>query len=435
MQDVRGDRFFVPLDDEHIPESASQPATSASPFALVNDVLERPSGVTAPPAPPRVRSSGTGFPEHRKRTRQSVFKQRQTSASDNHQESQDGQVSGRASQHASNAQSFEQADRVRIDQENRDKLSQMTPEEIAREREELFSGLSPALIQKLLKRSTIDDQSKLDASEKLKPAEGPTVPTESKKNVTSAQRDRDARSGSHGVVQESQSHEERTTKLDEAGPPEPVDAPSMISNQLPSTHFPRPPEPPDLDPRSESFLSDLHEKYFPNLAHDPNKLSWMQPSSSDDTRSPYHPSHLALPAAALRFNFRGQMLPPNLSRQIPVSAGLHHHGDAPEAAGYTIPELAHLARSSNASQRCIAFQTAGRILYRLGIGEFGKEDDESEEIAALSRGLWDTVEESGIIQIMAVEAAKEKGHLSARAYAQEALWNWRKGGGRKRKAQ
>jgi RNA polymerase II-associated protein 1 len=160
----------------------------------------------------------------------------------------------------------------------------------------------------------------------------------------------------------------------------------------------------------------------------------MKDASLTDTASPYHPSQASLPASALRFNFNGALLPPNLSRQVPTSAGLHHHGDAPEAAGYTIPELAHLARSSYAPQRCVAYQTLGRILYRLGTGGFGEESEDNEDIASLSRGMWDCIEETKALDSIVEEAGKTKGHLSARTYAQEALWNWRRGGGRKRKA-
>jgi hypothetical protein len=117
-----------------------------------------------------------------------------------------------------------------------------------------------------------------------------------------------------------------------------------------------------------------------------------------------------------------------VSRTIPVTEGLHHHGQAPEAAGYTVPELALLARSAVAAQRCVAYQTLGRILFRLGKGEWGVEDDE------LVMGLWRCVEEGKVVEVMTGEAKREGGNLSAKAYAVEALWNWQKGGGRRWKA-
>jgi hypothetical protein len=113
-----------------------------------------------------------------------------------------------------------------------------------------------------------------------------------------------------------------------------------------------------------------------------------------------------------------------------------------------------------ASQRCIAYQTLGRILYRLGRGEFGVEsveqttdgpakvaknpevveDEDGEEWveedigSAMAGGLWQCIEQGRVIETLTEEANKESGHLTARTFAQEALWNWRRGGGRKRQA-
>ena len=121
-------------------------------------------------------------------------------------------------------------------------------------------------------------------------------------------------------------------------------------------------------------------------------------------------------------------MPPRIARAVPVSKGLHHHGEAPEAAGYTIPELARLARSKFPSQRCLAFQVLGRVLYRLGRGEWG---DEGEEMV---KGLWGCVEGGKVIETLEEAAGAEGGHQGSMAYATEALWLWRKGGGKRWKA-
>ncbi|KAJ2968219.1 hypothetical protein NUW58_g10266 [Xylaria curta] len=110
-----------------------------------------------------------------------------------------------------------------------------------------------------------------------------------------------------------------------------------------------------------------------------------------------------------------------------MSKGLHHHGEAPEAAGYTIRELARLARSAVPGQRCIAYQTLGRILYRLGNGDFGgvSRDD-------VSMGIWREVEEGAVLRSLHDEAGAEegrgRGHRSARVFATEAIWLFEKGG-------
>jgi hypothetical protein len=229
---------------------------------------------------------------------------------------------------------------------------------------------------------------------------------------------------------------------------------------MPKIHFPARSPPPALDPNAPDFLQALHEKYYPDLPADPSKLSWMAPltaeevdddddddgeddkdgsgSGSGSTRppppptsssSPYSPRLAALPPSAIRFDFRGALLPPRTARAVPVSAGLHHHGDAPEAAGYTIPELARLARSSFPAQRCIAYQTLGRILYRLGTGRFGAADSD------LAQGLWRCVRDGRVLESLQQEAALADhegsgGHASAKALAVEALWNWQRGGGK-----
>ncbi|KAK1067871.1 hypothetical protein LTR33_011270, partial [Friedmanniomyces endolithicus] len=113
----------------------------------------------------------------------------------------------------------------------------------------------------------------------------------------------------------------------------------------------------------------------------------------------------------LRFSFTGELLAPRTASLIPVTAGLHHHGDSPEAAGYTVAELAHLSRSTYAAQRCVAFQTLGRFLYRLGKGEFGDPGEPGEDVTGaeesfgeLARGLWHAVEQERVIETLVLES-------------------------------
>jgi hypothetical protein len=54
--------------------------------------------------------------------------------------------------------------------------------------------------------------------------------------------------------------------------------------------------------------------------------------------------------------------------------------------------------------------------------------------SAMASGLWSCIEEGRVVETMTEEANKTKGHLTARTFAQEALWNWRRGGGRTRHA-
>ncbi|EGP83699.1 uncharacterized protein MYCGRDRAFT_14307, partial [Zymoseptoria tritici IPO323] len=429
-----GTKFELNLDDDDDDQQRT-----VLPAAFVGDVLERkPAAPKAPSMP--VLKNRNGFPEHKKRVAgESRFKQKQNAAAAGKTSSPsdapiphslDGESKG-------TARSWEEEEKSRIDAENRQKLAEMTSEEIEEERRELMSSLGPAMIERLLKRANVadgrHDESPLTGPVKSKPSktvtfeEPPTAPAEPK-DLPSDSSEPSAQQ-TLSDAQHPDSHHADSQHPNSQHPP-----PSTI-------HFPQPVQPPSLDPSSSTFLTDLHTKYFPSLPSDPQKLEWMQPSPSP---SPYSPSAPALSPDQIRFSFRGELIPPSQAATIPVTQGLHHHGDAPEAAGYTIPELAHLARSSYPAQRCIAFQTLGRILFRLGTGEFGFPEMEAEREAVkegrgevegkgeLARGLWREVERLKVVEGL-VEEAEGRGvdrgrHLSARTYATEAVWLWRRGG-------
>ena len=438
---IRGQRFEVDLGSNE--EDSTVQSSTPLPGAFVGDVLERKTAAATAPSAPTLKSK-TGFPEHQRRNKDSRFKQRDTSsktqAALENQGSlqvrgkpQDGDSTSKASS-GGKALWWEEEERQRIDLENRQKLAEMSPQEIEEERAELMNSLSPALLQRLLQRSSINSGSaEVDLS---KPDREPFVNAKKPK----------------GSSTKTVSFAEPKQKVSKASVPEDTssglevdDQEAPLAEPLPhdSVHFPRPPQPPDLDPSSDTFLEDLHEKYFPSLPSDPEKLEWMQ--SSRSTKNSYNPSASTLSPKDIRFSFQGQLIPPKAASEIPVTAGLHHHGDAPDAAGYTIPELSHLGRSSFAAQRCIAFQTLGRILYRLGRGEFGDSGEPGADTVGaedtfgeLARGLWREMDKEKIVEMLVRESegnGVDRGkHVSAKAYATEAVWLWRKGGGRTWKA-
>ena len=53
---------------------------------------------------------------------------------------------------------------------------------------------------------------------------------------------------------------------------------------------------------------------------------------------------------------------------IPEFLGLHHHGNEPERAGYSLEELFLLSRSNFLQQRVFAISTLGKIIEKVGIG-------------------------------------------------------------------
>lgn len=459
---IPGERFEIDLDQ--VEQSVKQESASST-FPFVGDVLERKPSAPAPPSAPTPRNR-TGFPEHRKRPVESRFKRQQKTAAPpkeparTHHNSEDASSTGAAAGfNPQEPSSFEDQQRSQIDQQNRDVLAGMTEAEIEQERQELMGSLDPELLRMLLKRSNIDSGS--NETTELRPSPPPVEggilqrekPTKAKTvsfedgptPLAPIGKDKDWAE----VVEVD--YEPDFPRIESDGDDKygHVDELGKVLNhdhdpgEHDSLHFPIASQPPSLDPNSANFLNDLHEKYFPSLPADPDKLEWMRERKDD--KSAYSPSATGLNPNEIRFSFTGQLIPPKAASEIPVTAGLHHHGLAPDSAGYTIPELAHLMRSTYAAQRCIAFQTLGRILYRLGKGEFGDPGEPGmntvgaeDTFGELARGLWREVEKEKVVQGLTAESegnGVDGGrHMSAKAYATEAVWLWHKGGGQRWKA-
>ncbi|EEU46251.1 uncharacterized protein NECHADRAFT_59788 [Fusarium vanettenii 77-13-4] len=417
------------------------------PTLLIGDIVERDSGDKKPVEFSDQPISSTGFPQHKRRWRSSAFKQQRAAEAAGQTPSARSQPQDRSevnqSQNSTANMGFEDVEKKRIDHENRQKLASMSPAEIAQAQNDIMNGLNPALIQRLLQRATIDEPtgpSPFDPPPSETP-QAPEPPPEIKIEDTSKTM---ASSATEDATQDAKSTKEpgsenkaspspavSTKKIaddyDEDQAPAQIPPDIFPITDLPkSVHFPAPPSLPDVDPSDPDFLATLHEKYFPNLPADPSKLAWMAPiptqDSPADKDSSYYP-HPEIAVSAFRFDFRGRFLSPRVSRSIPSSKGLHHHGEAPEAAGYTIAELARLARSAVPAQRCMAFQTLGRILYRLGNGEWGKTEDDP-----VAMGVWNSVKQGRVLQSLMEAAMGEGGHRGSRAYATEALWLFEKGG-------
>ncbi|XXH01643.1 hypothetical protein Hte_008003 [Hypoxylon texense] len=461
---------------------------------LISDIQEREA--TAPKAPslPQLKSTATGFPEHKKRTRVSTFKQKRQNL--NLEQSwpkvPTPSLKEPASTSSRNAQqpiplgpNSKSDDRENIDRENNERLANMSQEEIEEAQHELLGNLDPSILQMLLKRANLDeptgsspfDQSKSTSQEAPTETNNTQEPPEirvedtsvrpsssTSDNQTSNQKQADSTKTNQSkrvrwaTVEDEEeeqkdakpatpetettpptsshththAHSHSHTHNDDAAPSVPPSEQIITPNATepgPKPHWPQPPQPGDLDPSDPDFLSKLHDKYFPSLPADPSRLAWMAPlpttNSPADFDSPYHPRQPSFTVAALRFDFRGALLPPRIARAVPPTRGLHHHGEAPEAAGYTVKELARLCRSAVPGQRCVAYQTLGRLLYRLGRGDFGGVG--SEDMAV---GIWQQVEEGEVMRSLYDEAGTEegRGHRSARAFAIEAIWLYEKGG-------
>lgn len=426
-------------------EPVEENTAPINPFDFIGDVKERATKAPTAPQPPSLQNA-RGFPTHRKRNVQSRFKK--SRQDDQNQDAASVSISNTGTTGSSRPgeDDFMTSERHRIDEENRQRLAEMSQEEIDEERADLLKSLDPGLLQRLMNRANtaiIDEGGSnadfpgLEKEKEQQKQESSPEKTKPRKSVKFAE-----------TVETSDNAAEEERPTGGEALPEDVDN-EIIGNiaaaeeSLPfdsSIHFPQPPQPPSLDPSSPNFLNDLHEKYFPSLPEDPEKLEWMRAAPV----STYSASQTSFDPKDIRFDFTGALIPPKRAAEIPVTLGLHHHGDSPDTAGYTIPELATLARSSVAAQRCVAFQTLGRLLYRLGKGEMGNPGDgsqgtvgEEDTLGGLARALWSEVEKEKIIEICITESeGKIAGgrHVSARSFATEAIWLWQKGGGRRWKA-
>jgi RNA polymerase II-associated protein 1 len=147
---------------------------------------------------------------------------------------------------------------------------------------------------------------------------------------------------------------------------------------------------------------------------------------------PVHPAEEAFYAtpdtshpepSTMRFDFNGKYIPPRTSRSLPTYLGLHHHSLDPGAAGYTLSELAILARSIQPSQKCIALKIMGFLLADVAGGKYAWD---------INEGLWDEIDRERIIEIL-LQVAKggqeTGGNLSVQRYAKDAVQRWVDAGG------
>lgn len=417
---IPGQRFELDLEADDFTINPIDESSLTEPFRIKDIQEHDSSGI---PAPPKPKAAVAGFPEHKQRKvsrfRQKQEQTRQDGARDATQRGpSDAAIAHKLSKrHGTHDEASQKAE---ISRENDQRIASMSAEEIGDARAEIMGMLSPALIEQLLKRSRIDEPPSTDATD---PAGANTEvnlqgrpPSEAhvEKKVAFADEEDDA------PMSQPQPHTSQATT-------ESTDT-ALTTENSSGVHFPAPPRSAsdyrELDPNSPTFLSDLKATYFPELAHEPSPtaLEWLQPSSAQDREaSSYSPALESYPASSIRFDFRGRLIPPNKSLELPANLGLHHHGEAPDSAGYTVPELTLLVRSTLPNQRCIAYQSLGRLLYRLGKEEFGRRGSEMYE------ALWALIEKERVLELVMAEAGRDRGHASARAYATEALWLWRKG--------
>lgn len=310
----------------------------------------------------------------------------------------------RAEQLVKDGKGMSESERIHL--ENLDRINNMTLEEYEQAQEELFASMDVNVLQSLLKRAEAREEGGLDQGtvEGALGIRSPPGPLPGQKSENPLPSTEETTNQNKGPSIAEKKDEEKVKSRDDG---------EQVPSQI---HFSKPGNKNiEVDPDDPEFLDRLKDKYFPDLESEPEKMAWMKPIDQDEE---YDPEQSSLAPSELRFDFKGNLISPRQARsEAYVGAGLHHHGDAPSAAGYTVAELGHLARSQVPAQRNIAIQTLGRILYRLGKGLYGQE---------IGSGLWGVVDYCHILDTL--HEASESRHMGVQAYAVEALWLWQQGG-------
>ncbi|KAI1895656.1 hypothetical protein AGOR_G00108470 [Albula goreensis] len=211
---------------------------------------------------------------------------------------------------------------LKIHQENQSRLAGMSQKEILEEQQKLLAQLDPRLVDFVKSRKSQDFSALL----------GDPLPGQG------------AHQADHNVVVEpgtgtetdvDRREQEMETQEDEEEPQPPI-----TEEELP------------VRPQKEWVHMDKLE---------PEKLEWLRdlpPPRRKGTKR----------AMQARFHFTGALIPP--TEDLPTHLGLHHHGEEPELAGYSLQELFHLSRSQVIQQRSLALTTLARILTKARSGEF-----------------------------------------------------------------
>uniref|UniRef100_A0A8C7KXQ3 RNA polymerase II associated protein 1 n=1 Tax=Oncorhynchus kisutch TaxID=8019 RepID=A0A8C7KXQ3_ONCKI len=137
---------------------------------------------------------------------------------------------------------------------------------------------------------------------------------------------------------------------------------------------------------------------------EPEKLEWIR-----DLPAPRRKG--TKQAMLARFDFAGTLIPP--TEDLPTHLGLHHHGEEPELAGYSLQELFLLSRSQVIQQRRLALNTLAHVLTKARAGEFA---------AALRGSVVSTLLDAGLLFLLRFSLDDNvEGVVSAAVHALRAL--------------
>ncbi|XP_070836075.1 RNA polymerase II-associated protein 1 [Chaetodon trifascialis] len=263
---------------------------------------------------------------------------------------------------------------MRIHMENQAKLQGMSQSEILQEQKKLVSQLDPRLVEFVRSRKA---QSVPSSASPSKHPQGKS----SKENFTLESVSRESGSCSAAVhFQKAQEVEMEGDEEEEEELPPPA---AVTEKNLP------------VKPQKEWV-------HMNNLERE--KLEWI-----GDLPAPRRKG--TKKAMQARFDFAGTLIPP--TEDLPTHLGLHHHGEEPERAGYSLQELFLLARSQIIQQRNLALSTLANILSKARAGEY---------LSVLKGSVTSTLLDAGLLFLLrfALDDGVE-GVMSAAVHALKAL--------------
>ncbi|KAI5956496.1 hypothetical protein KGF54_000971 [Candida jiufengensis] len=436
------------------------------------------------PEPPNANVSLTGFPDAKSKDGQKISRWKLKSKLDKPEKADSQpkeQIQDDPEQNLSEAE--------KIDRENKERLSRMSESEILAEQQELLKNLNPKLVQSLINRSkkreeanerkkSLDHKDHNHSHDHHQHAEGYNGwigEMKTNKGITDlSQLNKEDVNKALGISDKKVKFDDDNVKtinyedlddnmeLDPNGWEDVTDVNQLMNSNAvapegyqlnnddeedeepnDTVHFTKPKNE-DIDLDDPKFFDKLHEKYYPDLPKETEKLSWMTKPLPAQVSTTYES------ISDMRFDFKGNLIQISIneetedSKGVPTYLGLHHHSENPQLAGYTLSELTHLSRSVLPGQRCLSIQTLGRILHKLGKHEFNilpiTEEEENQDIknmiSTFEKMMWDLIDELRIVESLE-EAADEKKtkNLSVRNYAIEALWLLKTGGGRPKQSE
>ncbi|XP_063040507.1 RNA polymerase II-associated protein 1 [Engraulis encrasicolus] len=284
---------------------------------------------------------------------------------------------------------------LKIHQENRARLEGMSQQEILEEQRRLLAQLDPRLVsfvkaRKAQKTPGSDVAGQAQSSGQRGRGDGEETPSSVPVPVPDLVMDvRDDRQGE--PLQVDMEDEEEELVEDEEETPE-------ATKDITEEDLPFKPQ------KDWMHMSKL----------EPEKLEWtkdLPPPRRKGTKK----------AMQARFDFAGKLIPP--TEDLPTHLGLHHHGDEPELAGYSLQELFLLSRSQVTQQRSLALSTLANIITEARVGAYASVLKGSVLATLLDAGLLFLLRfslDDGVERVMAAAAQALRALLVA-PYDEESL--------------